>query len=351
MDTAARIIFGAFMAFLLLGAILIFPSIAGFWGSGYQIVSAVIVIVTWGVLTGLLIRAAMLAFPIAVNNGGDFDRMLTWASRLFLIIAIHSVVTGLGLAFLAFVGCGCFWLPNLYHWVGLISAVLGFLMYFLLPWIAGTDESRSHKLFTKIFVPALVVTIWGLAWLIPFLILRGNINVEDYKWKGVGPAPVYKLPVPGGERSWVIQGNNSGSNHSGVQQYAWDFRRPCGSPVLAARSGTIVTDPNKTRDNLTEMGSDKPNNFITIQHDGTDKTFGRYLHIETGSIVKRSGHVNQGDVIAKVGSVGKSLTGHIHFVVEDSSGNSLAIKFSDVSDDDGIPRTFHSYKSGNSYVP
>jgi murein DD-endopeptidase MepM/ murein hydrolase activator NlpD len=99
------------------------------------------------------------------------------------------------------------------------------------------------------------------------------------------------------------------------------------------------------------MGSDKPNNFITIQHDGTDKTFGRYLHIETGSIVKRSGHVNQGDVIAKVGSVGKSLTGHIHFVVEDSSGNSLAIKFSDVSDDDGIPRTFHSYKSGNSYVP
>ncbi len=41
-----------------------------------------------------------------------------------------------------------------------------------------------------------------------------------------------------------------------------------------------------------------------------------------------------------------SLTGHIHFVVE-SGGQSTPVTFSDVEEDSGIPRTFHSYTSGN----
>lgn len=316
-----------------------------------MIISAVIVIVTWGVLTGLMIRTLILTIPDAFTNGSDSDRMLLWSTRLFLIIAIHSVVTGLGLGFLAFVGCGCFWLPSLYHWAGLVVAFLAFAMYFLLPWMVrtfGTGEgtyARPFRLFTKIFFPLLVVAIWGLAWLIPYLYLKGDIKVADYKWKGVGPAPVYKLPFPGGESSWVIQGNNSGSNHSGKATYAWDFRRPCGTPILAARDGTIASDPVVKND---EVGGEN-NNEIDVDHG--DGTVARYLHLQYQSTkLKKGAWVRAGDELAKVGSVGNSLTGHIHFVVDDTKKKeSKAITFQDVKEDGGIPRTFRSYKSGNRY--
>lgn len=345
-----RILFAMFIIFLLFAAILIFSSIAGFWGGGYMIVSAVMVIVTWSVLSALMIRALILAFPLAVDNGGDSDKTLYWSSRLFLTIAIHSVVTGLGLGFLAFVGCGCYWLPSLYHWVGLVAAVLGFAMYFLLPWIVRTctfDEgihSKPYSLWVKIFFPALVAVIWALAWLIPYWYLRGDIKVENYKWAGVGPAPVYKLPFPGGESSWVIQGNNSGSNHSGNATYAWDFRRPCGTPILAARDGKIASKPIVNNDGV---GGD--NNEIDVDHG--DGTIGRYLHFQYQSTkLQKDDRVKAGDELAKVGSVGNSLTGHIHFVVDDKvKKTSTPITFQDVKEDGGIPRTFHSYKSGNRF--
>lgn len=352
MVVVARIIFAAFIVFLLFAAILIFSSIAGFWGGGYMIVSAVMVIVTWGVLTALMVRTLILAFPLAVDNGGDSDKTLYWSSRLFLTIAIHSVVTGLGLGFLAFVGCGCFWLPNLYHWVGLVCAFLGFTMYFLLPWIVRTfafDDgihSKPYSLWVKIVFPVLVAVIWGLAWLIPYLYLKGDINEADYKRTGPPPRPdqVYKLPFPGGESSWVIQGNNSGSNHSGSQKYAWDFRRPCGTPILAARGGFIASDPIVNND-----GVGGSNNEIDV--DQGDGTIGRYLHFQYQSTkLKKNDRVNPGDELAKVGSVGNSLTGHIHFVVDDKvKKTSVAITFQDVKEDGGIPRTFHSYKSGNRF--
>ena len=46
--------------------------------------------------------------------------------------------------------------------------------------------------------PLLVALIWGLAWLIPYLILKGNVIESEY-----GSAThAYKLPFPGGESSW-----------------------------------------------------------------------------------------------------------------------------------------------------
>jgi murein DD-endopeptidase MepM/ murein hydrolase activator NlpD len=60
--------------------------------------------------------------------------------------------------------------------------------------------------------------------------------------------------------------------------------------------------------------------------------------------------VKQGDQIARVGSVGNSLTGHIHFMVK-QSGTTIGVSFTDVNDDNGIPRTFSSYTSGNRRVP
>jgi murein DD-endopeptidase MepM/ murein hydrolase activator NlpD len=147
----------------------------------------------------------------------------------------------------------------------------------------------------------------------------------------------------------VIQGNNSSLNHNNGnngQKFSWDFRRRCGTPVLAARAGTIqsVTDTNDG------MGGSN-NQILVAQSDGTVAS---YLHIQQGSVPARfrtvGTVVNQGDEIAKVGSVGNSMTGHIHFMVKKGS-SSIGVSFIDVPDDKGIPRTFHSYSSGNRRVP
>jgi hypothetical protein len=333
---------------LVLATIILIGAIACFWGESYMIISGLVALLGWLLVVGFTIKALWFAVGMARDNTEDRDDGIWWANATFLLLIILSPLTGLGLGFGAFAACGPLWVANLFHWAGLAGTVHGFVLFFSLPlivkaWGVESDRVSPHAWGWALSMPLLVALLWGAAWFIPYMVLKGDIDETKVRTAG------YKLPFPGGESSWVIQGNNSGSNHSGSQQFAWDFRRRCGSPVLAARAGTIVTDPAKTRDTFTGNGSDKPNNFITIDHG--DGTFGRYLHIQQGSIVKRSGTVKQGDVLAKVGNVGNSLTGHIHFVVDDSAGNSQAVKFDEVKDDKGIPRTFHSYTSGNRKVP
>ena len=353
MITLGRLLQGALVILWLCAMIFVVTSFAGFGGDHYMIISAIMIIVTWGTLIGLIVRTFNLARWLGYQ-GGDYQRTVKWCSRLFLTIAIHAVVSGLGLAFLAFVGCGCYWLPSLYHWLGFITAILAFAAYFFLPLTIrmcvskseGGNPAKPFHLWTKIFFPLAVASLWGLAWLIPYLYLKGSINESEYKWAGPGPKPVYKLPFPAGESSWVIQGNNSSMNHrikdGKDQKYAWDFRRPCGTPILAARGGTIASDPIVNNDGI---GGD--NNEIDVDHG--DGTIGIYMHFQYHSTkLKKGDVVKAGAELAKVGSVGNSLTGHIHFMVKDSAKKvTKPITFQDVTDDAGIPRTFSTYTSGN----
>ena len=351
MVALGRTLFVVHLVFLLLAAILIGSSFGGFLGGGYMITSALLVIVLWGVFAGLTVNAARLANGVA-NQTGSLSQALMWTNRLFLTVTILSPLTGLGLAFLAFVGCGPLWLPNLYHWSGMIGTILGFLAFFLLPVLVSacvgeTDNySTSHHWWWVVFMPLGVAVVWGLAWLIPYFILKGDVKVSEYQSRD----HVYKLPFPGGESSWVIQGNNSSLNHNNSnsgQKFSWDFRRRCGTPVLAAHDGTIATAPDDTHD-----GMGGPNNQIQVNQ--ADGTVAFYLHIQKGSVPARlrtiGAAVKQGDEIAKVGSVGNSMTGHIHFMVK-RGATTIGASFTDVSDDNGIPRTFSSYTSGNRIVP
>jgi len=216
--------------------------------------------------------------------------------------------------------------------------------------VDNTDYQTCHRWWWIVFTPLGVAIVWGLAWLIPYLLLKGDITLSDY----AASNHIYQLPFPGGESSWVIQGNNSSLNHNNNsnsgQKFSWDFRRRCGTPVLAARKGTIKTLADDTHD-----GIGGTNNQITVDHG--DGTVAFYLHIQKGSVPTRlrtiSAVVNQGDEIAEVGCVGNSLTGHIHFMVRpgQTATTTIGVSFTDVSDDNGIPRTFGSYTSGNRIVP
>lgn len=347
MVALGRTLFAVHLVFLMVAAILIGGSFGGFLGSGYMIASALLVIILWGVFVGLTINAVRLANSVA-NQAGSLTQTLMWTNRLFVTVTILSGVTGLALAFLAFVGCGPLWLSSLYHWGGMIGTILGFLAFFLLPvfvraCVGETDDYATlHRWWWVVFAPLAVAVLWGLAWLIPYLILKGDVDLSEYKAKD----HIYKLPFPGGESSWVIQGNNSSLNHNNAnqgQKFSWDFRRRCGTPVLAARDGRIATLPDDTHD-----GMGGTNNQIQVNQ--ADGTVAFYLHIQKSSVPARlrtiGATVRQGDEIAKVGSVGNSLTGHIHFMVKQGA-TTIGVSFTDVSDDNGIPRTFSSYASGN----
>lgn len=346
-----RTLLVAHLVFLVLAVTIIGGSFGGFLGSGYVITSAVLVILLWGVYAGLTIKAVTLASAVA-NQADTLTPALVWTNRLLLTVSILSPVTGLVLAFLAFVGCGPLWLPSLYHWSGVIGTMLGLSAFFLLPALVRAcvgeidHYATPHHWQWVVFIPVGLAILWGLAWLIPYLILKGDINASEYAVNN----HIYKLPFPGGESSWVIQGNNSALNHNNAhqgQKFSWDFRRHCGTPVLAARDGRITTLPDDLHD-----GIGGPSNQIQVTQ--ADGTVAFYLHIQKGSVPARlrtiGAIVKQGEEIAKVGSVGNSMTGHIHFMVKQGTVT-IGVSFTDVSDDSGVPRTFISYTSGNSRVP
>lgn len=337
----ARVAVGVHIVAIALACVFVWPSIAGFLGGTLMIVTAIFAIVTWGILAALEISTAAMAVKIARGTRTDLDTLLDWTRGLLLTTGILAVVTAFLFGFASFATCAKTWLPPLYHWGGLVGSVLAFVAYYLMPWVVRAHLGTSHRHaepwnWKHPFIAMCVLYgVWALVWLIAWLVLRGSIDESAYPARASSP---YRLPFPAGESAWVIQGNLSSFNHD---DHAWDFVRECGTPVLAARAGT-VTDVEDSHDG---NGGSSPNNAIEIRH--SDGTVGRYLHIQQGSArVSPGDAVTQAEPIANVGNVGNSLTGHVHFVVE-SGGNSLPVSFNDVEDDAGIPRTFSSYTSGN----
>ncbi len=153
----------------------------------------------------------------------------------------------------------------------------------------------------------------------------------------------YKLPWPAGVSWLCIQSNRGIVSHRGYEEFAFDFKMPEGSDVCAAREG-IVTTVEVSHDG---HGIHAPNNRIVIAH--SDGTEGAYLHLQkNGSLVRKGDRVRQGQKIARSGHVGRSMTPHLHFHVESGDKlQTLPISFADVTTDQGVPRMFHSYTSGN----
>jgi hypothetical protein len=279
-----------------------------------------------GVLALWVVAAVWAVINLLQAFSGDDPADAVRGLLTYTLVA--APVTGLGLAFLAFVKCGPVVVPRFFHALGLVALLVAAVVVLL-----DGDASTLGRVLA-IAVPP----VWGLAWLIPYLLLRGSVDAAAYASSPAG----FKLPFPAGERTWVIQGNNSAFNHNQAhltQGFAWDFRRPCGTPVLAALAGTVVSVID------TNDGIGGPNNEVEVEH--ADGSIASYLHIQKGSAqVAVGAAVAQGAPLASVGSVGNSLTGHIHFQVR-AAGATIPLKFADVTRHDGIPRGFRFYTSGN----
>lgn len=159
----------------------------------------------------------------------------------------------------------------------------------------------------------------------------------SYKWAPGPPDPlpvsnlVLQPPFPAGEAFVISQAFNGDKTHGTADsQYAVDIVMPVGTPILAARDGTVMD----VEEDFNEGGTDRGRfveraNRVLILHD--DGTMAVYAHVDMASVSVRPGqHVRAGRQIARSGNTGFSSGPHLHFAVQQNIGMevvSLPFKF------------------------
>ena len=162
-----------------------------------------------------------------------------------------------------------------------------------------------------------------------------------WDWEGVLGAThddrvSYRLPFQRHQTFRLGQGPDGALSHKG--EFAWDFQMRLGTPVCAARGGTVI----EVVDEFGEGGNDEKfgvmANRILILHD--DGTIAAYFHLLHGGMRTKFGdRVEAGAVIGTSGNSGRSTGPHLHFEVyrrlEPGCRETLPVKFRTV-DGDGI---------------
>ncbi len=136
--------------------------------------------------------------------------------------------------------------------------------------------------------------------------------------KGSVGGYAYALPWKGGPFR-ISQGAGGDFSHNSPKgRYAVDVAMPVGTPIVAARAGTVV----KARDGQHGRRPDPAGNYVRILHD--DGTHSAYLHLKRGSVqVKAGQQVKIGSLLGQSGNTGRSTGPHLHFVVQKNIGDSL----------------------------
>lgn len=159
---------------------------------------------------------------------------------------------------------------------------------------------------------------------------------------GLNPGQTgYRYPFEDDKAFIISQGFNGRFSHqSPTSRYAVDISMPEGTPILAARSGTVVAREDYFfRGGIREEFYER-SNFVKILHD--DGSMADYVHLELDSIVVTSGQrVQEGDLLGRSGSTGYSSGPHLHFVISQNQGMKLL----------SIPFTFRNPATGEEIVP
>ena len=113
-----------------------------------------------------------------------------------------------------------------------------------------------------------------------------------------------------GKMMWPVDGKISspfGKWRGKHQHQGIDIPMPAGTPIRAARNGTV----SRTGNNST-IGFRGYGNFVLLEHGGGVKTF--YAHCSKVAVAEGQ-RIMQGQIIAYVGSTGRSTANHLHFEV------------------------------------
>ena len=125
---------------------------------------------------------------------------------------------------------------------------------------------------------------------------------------------LYLLPFAGVPVR-VSQGFDGTRSHGDAQnRHAIDFPLPEGTPVLAARAGTVM-----------QVVDDAPGDGCLVRVLHADGGMALYAHLQAGSLAVRPGQaVQAGQPLARSGNTGRSTGPHLHFAVQANTGLALA---------------------------
>ena len=125
---------------------------------------------------------------------------------------------------------------------------------------------------------------------------------------------IYVFPYEEGKSYRVIQSYGSRFSHTGLEQFAIDFRMPEGTPVHAARGGVVARVEERHNIGCWEDGCGRYANFVVVLHD--DGTTGEYYHLlQNGALVEVGERITAGQQIALSGNTGHTTVPHLHFAV------------------------------------
>lgn len=125
---------------------------------------------------------------------------------------------------------------------------------------------------------------------------------------------LYALPFARGSNVCVSQGYHGETSHKGLSAYAIDFPVPVGTPIYAAREGTVVGAEGSSNQGGSSPEYRKFANYVILEH--SDGTMGNYYHLRQGGAVVRIGEkISKGQLIAYSGNTGYSSGPHLHFSV------------------------------------
>lgn len=156
------------------------------------------------------------------------------------------------------------------------------------------------------------------------------------------PQRPYRAPFAVGASFSITQAYPDAFTHNTVEsQYAVDIGLPDGTPVYAAREGTVINvHHDKFMGGLSPVMMDQAN-VVMILHD--DGTIGVYAHLHWDSVRVHIGqHIERGQYIANSGSTGFSSGPHLHFCVFRNVGftsESVPVQFAGPSDIPITPQT------------
>ncbi len=145
------------------------------------------------------------------------------------------------------------------------------------------------------------------------------------------------LPVPDGVGVTISQGFRSNFSHQDESEFAVDFDLAEGSPVTAARGGTVLRIKEDSNQGCPERDCAADGNFVEIDHG--DGTIAQYFHLQQdGALVEPGDVVCAGDRIALSGNTGFTTGPHLHLAIYDPFRFSLPIRFFELAEiSDGVP--------------
>ena len=127
---------------------------------------------------------------------------------------------------------------------------------------------------------------------------------------------VYQTPIARGYRYEITQGSGRRTSHARWEANATDFAARIGTPIVAARGGTVIELRQDSTTNCrrkTRACFDLAN-ILVIEHE--DGSVAYYVHLAPGSVrVGIGDRVRTGEIIASVGSTGFTTGPHLHFDV------------------------------------